>query len=240
MTETIHSNDHAGGPAPATETVVRINRDDEADHRLMECHHRIKNHLQLVSSLIALQISKCSDPSSRLVLATAHNQVLAIARLQLWPELDDKLQIVNVAAFLSQFCGDLEQALGLDTQADHLPHLATSIAPCEASAQAALTLALITNELVTNAVKYAGAKTIMIDWRADDDDWRLTVADDGRGLSPAFLELSTGLGALLLQKMSATLRGVVEVGTPARGASVAVRIPRFALAPSQPHASTGT
>jgi two-component sensor histidine kinase len=199
-----------------------------ARDRLLECHHRVKNQLQLVASLLALQARHCADESARLAILTAHARVLAIARLQQRVEMQEPGQI-DLAGYLGEYCHDLAAALGLSGHEGANPVLEVAITPCDARLNSAVTLALIMGELVTNAIKHARASRISVDWSPDSGRWLLTITDDGQGIPAGAFEASSGLGAKLLARMCTGLGGVMRVETPARGASVSVRIGRDAL-----------
>jgi two-component sensor histidine kinase len=199
-----------------------------AQIRLLECHHRVKNQLQLVASLLALQARHCADESARLAILTAHARVLAIARLQQRIELEAPGEI-DLQGYLTEYCQDLAAALGLSGQEGANPALHMAIAPSTASFSTAVTLALIMGELVTNAIKHARASRISIDWGTDAGRWRLLVTDDGRGVPAGAFEASSGLGAKLLARMCGSLGAVMRVEQAHPGASVMVRLSREAL-----------
>jgi two-component sensor histidine kinase len=190
---------------------------------LLECHHRIKNHLQLVAGMLQLQARGCSDPGALLALRAAGAQVMAIGRLQLWPILYTDEEIVDVGEFLHGYCADLADALRTSVGQQAGPMLHVNLSHGAGSANAALTLAMIVSELVTNAVKHARATTIKVDWTLADGAWALTVSDDGVGAEQDFLDISTGLGSTLLKRLSASLHGEMAVETPARGTRITVR-----------------
>jgi len=191
--------------------------------RLLECQHRIKNHLQLAAGMLELQARQCTDETARMVILSAHVRLQAVARLQSWAEGADDHAMVELEHYLGGYCYDLAEALGLREPVLGAPRLRVKIAPCEAAPERAMTLALIIGELVTNAVKHAHAGVIAVDWRAERDGWRLVVADDGRGL-PSEASVERGLGSKLLTRMAATLRGTWDIGAPGHGAWIALRI----------------
>ena len=201
--------------------------------RLLECQHRIKNHLQLAAGMLELQARQCADAAARSVILSAHVRLQAVARLQTWAEAADDHDMVELEHYLGAYCYDLAEALGLREPAQGA-RLRVQIEPCQATPERAMTLALIVGELVTNAVKHAQASVIAVDWRAERGGWRLVVADDGRGL-PSEAALEGGLGSKLLARMAATLRATWDIGAPGHhGAWIALKIAPDVLDPSRP------
>ncbi len=202
--------------------------------RLLECQHRIKNHLLLAAGMLELQARQCADEAARMVILSAHVRLQAVARLQSWTEGADDHAMVELEHYLGGYCYDLSEALGLSEPLRGGPRLKVKIASCQAAPDRAMTLALIIGELVTNAVKHAHAGVIAVDWRAERDGWRLVVADDGRGL-PSEATVESGLGSRLLTRMAATLRGTWDIGTPGHhGAWIALRIAPDVLSQPRP------
>lgn len=193
-------------------------------HRLLETHHRIKNHLQLVSSMLELQARQCRSAEARSVLRAAEARVLAIARLQRWAEREGDARTVDLGIFLQGYCDDLAGVL-LGGDQRPCPQLSFRIAPLEVASSHAVTLALIVAELVTNAVKHAQASAIHTEWAPLGGAWRLAGTDDGRGLPPRAFKRSSGSGARLLAVMAHSLGGTLEVRPGRPGTSVTVVFP---------------
>lgn len=150
-----------------------------------EASHRVKNSLQLVSSLLSLQASGAREPGVRQALRDASGRVATIARLhnRLWRE--EKSHSVRLDDFLIELCGEL-QALGTG-------HRVTCLAlePVEASPDIAAPAGLIVTELASNAMKHAfgdgvGVVAVLLSPVPGGTSFRLEVRDRGRGLPDAF------------------------------------------------------
>ncbi len=192
---------------------------------LREADHRIKNNLQLVSSMLGLQRNSLRDPETRQALQDARMRIQAIARVH--------------QSFYSS--GDLERAdFGevLRTLRDSLrsdgknqPEIIVEGSPgCLISAGKATPLALIANELVTNALKHAfepgqRGRVTMGCTHDPGGDIVLTVADDGKGLPPAFDLANAGFGLRLVLTLARQIGGRVAVRREAPGAAIEVRVP---------------
>jgi two-component sensor histidine kinase len=190
-----------------------------ADEKLLllrEVHHRIKNNLQMISSIINIQRRKTDDDEVRLVLRSLQDRVLSIAAIDqslyhngdVWDVRADEL-IGSITERLISV--NLEQGHKVDVTTDYdavLLH-ADQIGP----------LSLLANEAVTNALKYVGQPTIgrafvRISLKWDGDQVRFTAINsmgpnwNARGA----LSTSTRLGTPLIQAFSSQLGGVIQSG----------------------------
>jgi PAS domain S-box-containing protein len=190
---------------------------------LREIHHRVKNNLQLVSSLLSLQRHDTGDERSREVLDVARARVHAVAlvheslyRAGNVGELDF---IAHARAVVRQLVpvGSAGRVEVVST-AERLP----------LSLQVAVPLGLILNELLTNALKHSGATSPRVEVRCevDADQVSLLVGDDGPGFPPEFrLESATSLGLKIVTALAGQLGGSVFL-EPGPGGRVRVRFPR--------------
>jgi two-component sensor histidine kinase len=149
-----------------------------------EISHRVKNSLSIVASLLSMQGHKAADPGLRAALADARTRVLTIAKVhdRLWRK--DEVQTLNLAEFLEELCEQFRASVGLKHT------LTCEVAPVMVATDHAVPLGLITNELVTNAFKYAypdgvGGVRLSVT-RVEPGHLRLEVCDRGAGLPPGF------------------------------------------------------
>jgi two-component sensor histidine kinase len=163
----------------------------QKDLMLREVNHRIKNSLQLVSSLLRLESRQISDPVTRRHFDEACARVTTIARVHERLYQTDKVGVVEFGQFLRDLCADLSHSVMIEQ--GH--HIEVSADTRELPTDRVIPLALIVNELVTNAVKYAypagthGA--IRVEFVSAPNDvaaggFEVRVADDGVGLPPGF------------------------------------------------------
>jgi PAS domain S-box-containing protein len=186
----------------------------EKEILLKEVHHRVKNNLQIISTLLDLQFEKIKDEHSLTALQESQDRIKAMAliheRLYQSSDLasiDFAEYIEKLAYFLfNSYMADQEQ-ITLTVDVGHLPLDIDMAIPC----------GLIVNELVSNALKHAfpdGRKgEISIRLRSGDDGMiRLTVADNGTGLPPEldFRNTET-LGLQLVNMLTRQLRGEIEM-----------------------------
>ena len=191
--------------------------------RMRESNHRIKNNLQLLTSVLAMQSRQSTDESARLALLDACARVAAVGRLHERLEQAEFADRVDIAVFLNELCADLRACFGfagLTLKAD--------FEQAEFSAKRALPVGLIVSELVTNAVKHAsagGACSVRVALRNDDSGWLLSVVDDGPGIQGDALQSRARSGGRLLFALTRQLGGSIEIDEVAKGASISVRFP---------------
>lgn len=177
---------------------------------IKEVNHRVKNSLQLVSGMLSLEALSVGDLTVRRWMEEAMGRVRAIAAVHERLYRTDDVERIEVGALLTELCGHLAQQLGLPP--DHLQVAADGT--CVLTDRA-IPLALLTNELVTNALKHGTAPSapvrVEIGFHESEGRFRLEVRDHGPGLPPGFdPSRSPGLGMRIAQGLAAQLGGRVS------------------------------
>jgi two-component sensor histidine kinase len=193
---------------------------------LKEMNHRVKNSLTIVASMLHLQAKEIDDATLTLHLDEASHRVTAVAKAhdQLYRGSD--IERMDVGKYIEAVCKDLDESvaqcdIGVDTQ-DGI----------EISTDRAISTALIVNELITNAAKYAykgqsGGKIWVTVARGGDDDFSISVRDEGTGLPPDFdLRKGKGLGMRIINSFSKQLNGTLTMRARNPGTEFIVTIPR--------------
>jgi PAS domain S-box-containing protein len=187
---------------------------DEKEVLLKEIHHRVKNNMQVISSLIALQADNLQDPAMRNVLLDVTHRVRSMAMVheKLYQSAD--LARIELAEYVRGLLNYLWRAHG--TVASGV-RLALDLEPVSLPVNAALPCGLILNELVGNALKHAfrgraGGEVTVSLRSGPPDRVRLSVRDNGTGLPPG-LDWRQGrsLGLRLVQMLAGQLHAAVEV-----------------------------
>ncbi|MGI4865126.1 MAG: tetratricopeptide repeat-containing sensor histidine kinase [Janthinobacterium lividum] len=189
----------------------------EKDWMLKEIHHRVKNNLQVVSSLLATQSRYLHDPQALAAIRESKNrvQVMAILHQKLYQTNSNAR--VNMAEYSREIVTYLIQSF----DQFHPVQTKLELAPIEVEATLATPLGLIINEAVTNALKHAfpppcrGTITVSLICLAPQQ-YQLTIADDGVGLPPDFdLNRSRSLGMVIIKGLSRQIDGELAVTTAA-------------------------
>ncbi len=190
---------------------------------MREIHHRVKNNLQIVASLLNLQASRIRVPEARAEFASARDRVRALATLHRHLYLQGEVHTIDMPAFLAELCNQLFQAMG------EVPgrRIALSIeaSPLQMSSDQAVPLSLIVTETVSNAVKYAfpGGRHghVSVRLTSDANAADLVVEDDGVGIPAGRTETESGprdgIGITLIcgfaRQLGATLSVHEDQGT---------------------------
>jgi PAS domain S-box-containing protein len=213
-------------PAPHPKpTAVELSRE-----RLLlgEAHHRVKNHLQIITSMLNLQMSTLHNDEARDALRSSQNRVRSIAALhQHLFELATG-ESADFREFASGLIAHLRECYQVSEERVSLQLEVPDRAVPE---EWLMPLALSLNEMVSNAFKHAfpgkreGCMRIALAW--DDHEGELTVVDDGVGLPAGFTHHdSSGLGLKILRVFAGQIGGEVKIhSAPGQGAVFQLTFP---------------
>lgn len=208
----------------------------QREHMLREIHHRVKNNLQMVSSLLSLQAEKIRSPRILRLFGDAQNRLLTLSILHRHLYERSNWSSVDFQAYIN----DLVRHLSSNRIGNDLPDVRFTIdAPVWAvGPDTAIPVGLIVTESVSNAFTHAFAgiekPEIRISAQEIDSDMEICIEDNGKGLAADFNvdDDDHGLGVMLIRGLSMQLGGTLEiVSLPGGGTAVRVRFPKPA-APS--------
>jgi two-component sensor histidine kinase len=183
-------------------------RDTLAEKELLlrELHHRVKNNLNVMKSLVQLQQSRSSDPSFIKAADDLVGRIFAMALVhdQLYGDPSEGPR--DLGAYVSLLARNLASSLGFDPAR---VRLADASKGRRLSAEAAMPLGLIMNEVITNAAKYARTEanpdpSVFVSLEARGPEYRLAIEDNGPG--PA-ARAESGLGMKLVTSLAAHIGG---------------------------------
>ena len=200
----------------------------EREMLMREIHHRVKNNLQVVSSLLSLQGRTLSNPVTRDLVRQLRSRIMAMALIHQKLYQTDGLAAIDVQAYAEDLVGFLFQTYGGAGRVGYELH----VEPARLDVGAAIPLGLILSELVSNAFKYAFPDgrpgTVRITFHETPAGaYELCVTDDGVGFPPDVDPATTpSLGLRLVRDLAHQLRGAfaIEVGE-AGGTSATIRLP---------------
>jgi two-component system, sensor histidine kinase PdtaS len=198
---------------------------------LRELAHGVANNFASIAAFLNVRSVTISDTKARSVIDEAIEQIRMMGQVHARLRTSDRQVSLGSRDFFASLCGELQASLArgrqisIECEADDLP----------LSAHEAISLGLIVNELVTNAVKYAFPEErkgiIRIGFAVlSDEQLQLCVEDDGVGFTPR-QQHNGGLGQDLVNGISHELGGRLEIKTSEKGSSFHLRIP-YASAPS--------
>jgi PAS domain S-box-containing protein len=184
---------------------------------LKEVHHRVKNNLQIVVSLLSLQVKRAPHPEVVRVLEDTRRRVHSMALLHEALYRSDSLARINFASYVEDLCRHLRRSNGATTGRVEVEN---QIAPFGLPLEQSIPCGLIINELVSNALKHAfpdnraGKVTVSLG-PADADHLLLRVVDNGVGPPPVFdLVTTPTLGLRLVSGLASQLAGQLTVEQP--------------------------
>lgn len=165
------------------------------DLLMQEIHHRVKNNLQIIASLMNLQASRIKLPEARTEFQSARDRVRALATVHRHLYAHGELHSINMREFLVELCEQLFHAMGEEPGTRIA--LEVSAPELQISSDQAVPLSLIVTEAVSNAVKYAFPRerrgSISVRLVAHDGDAELTIEDDGVGVPAGRIETESGM-----------------------------------------------
>lgn len=182
---------------------------------LREVHHRIGNSLQLIASILVLDARTVHSQEARRHLEDAHRRILAVATVQRQLQVPGESDSFDLCPYLTTLCENLTASL---VSATSQTTIEVQSDPANVSPRTATDLGLIVTELVINALKHAfgsdGQKgRIRVTYQVDGHQWRLTVADDGRGKVAAPGGAPAGFGSGIISALVAQLQSRMETST---------------------------
>ncbi len=199
----------------SNETIVAQNgklqeRNDRIETLFKEVHHRVKNNLQLVSSLLDMQQEWSGEGDATKVLADSRSRVIAMSMIHQFLYKTDDLRNINFNSYVHELIESLDKiypdndldSYSIDFEDDYIFDIDTSVS-----------LGLILNELITNSYKHTSLdnSTLKIELRLKEGSNRmlsLTYWDNGNEMETSFTEaIKKGFGLRLASRLAKQLQG---------------------------------
>jgi len=186
----------------------------DKDVLLKEIHHRVKNNLQIIISLLNLQSGYIKDEQTLKAVKDGQSRVRSMALVHEKFYQADELTEINFSEYVEKLCQFLFQSYGDKTERIKLIVAADNVA---LDMDTAMPCGLLINEVISNSLKYAfpgnAEGTIKVELRKlQDSRVRMVISDDGKGLSGNFeIEKSESLGLQLIIALANQLDGELKV-----------------------------
>lgn len=182
----------------------------EKEVLLQEIHHRVKNNLQIISSLLKLQARNLSDEAAIDAVKEGESRVKSMALIHQRLYSADDVRGVNVQEYFESLMIEIFQTFGVSTINHQL-----KTGNIKLDIDTMIPLGLIVNELITNALKYAFEENkkgkLYIDIKEKGDHLWVEVRDNGSGIDPDNLNKSDSFGWKMIQSLSRKLKAEINI-----------------------------
>jgi PAS domain S-box-containing protein len=199
----------------------------EKEVLLKEVHHRVKNNLQIISSLLFLQKDAIADAGIQDIFEESRNRIASMALIHEELYRSGDLARVDLKEYLERLAPKVVQSL----RGHKSIGFALNLTECRVSVDKAIPFGLIVNELLTNAVKHglagrdSGNIRVSVAW--DEDMIRAEIEDDGAGLPEGFHpDAVKSLGMQLVVQLTRQLRGALTFGSGPQGSIFRLNFPK--------------
>jgi len=179
---------------------------------LKEIHHRVKNNLDIVSSLLELQLHKTEDVAAQSAMKESQSRVRSMGILHQKLFRGHNLMAIEMKDYFRNLSENLLDAFNASDKVE----VEYQMEPLELDVDTALPIGLIVNEVMTNALKYAfpenGGGKIHVSLNATNNDKELllSISDNGIGKDENSILKGTGFGTQLVTLLTRQLRGTME------------------------------
>ncbi|MCB0665362.1 MAG: tetratricopeptide repeat protein [Saprospiraceae bacterium] len=203
-------------------------RNKEKDYLLREIHHRVKNNLQILSSLLNLQADYMQDESALNALTEGRNRVQSMSFIHQQLYSEENVSMVDMKEYVTLLCEHLRDSFSLDNNGIRITY---QVDVPFFDVETAIPIGLIINELITNSIKYAFPEPTVGEikvrlWIGENEKLFLQVRDNGSGVSIHKEGSSSSFGTDLINVLSQKLRGKIEVNRD-DGYSTTIEFSRF-------------
>jgi PAS domain S-box-containing protein len=185
----------------------------EKEVLLKEIHHRVKNNLQIISSLLDLQEDYVSEDATAVnVLKESQNRVLSMAMIHEMIYQSEDLSHINFSDYIRNLTSNLFHSYGAESSITSL----INIEQIYLNIETAIPLGLLITELISNSLKYAFLNCeegkISVEMQSGKNEYKLKISDDGIGI-PQEIDFNTEstLGLRLVNSLVNQLDGTIEL-----------------------------
>ncbi|MFY9837187.1 MAG: sensor histidine kinase, partial [Xanthobacteraceae bacterium] len=183
-----------------------------------EANHRLKNSLQIVSSMLHMQLPLVNDNVAAEALRNAEARVMAIATVHERLYKDRHIGSITFDRFLRDLCGNIARAYGSSDA------IQVNAQPIVVDRDQAISVALIVNELVTNVFRHAELPCRVRLWDEGNHSFRLRVSDTGKGPATG---ATSGLGTRMITALVTQLNGSLETKADDEGYHCEIFVPHL-------------
>lgn len=186
----------------------------EKEVLLKEIHHRVKNNLQVISSLLNLQSKNIIDENALAAIRDGRDRVKSMALIHQNLYRDDDLTSVDVRDYIDKLTQSLFHSYNINKER---VNLTTHIDELQLDVDVVVPLGLILNELISNALKYAFEQVengglLRVSLTREFDQLVLQVQDNGRGLPESLnMDKPASMGYQLIKSLTQKLKATISI-----------------------------
>jgi len=186
----------------------------EKEVLVKEIHHRVKNNMQVISSLLQLQAQYIEDEATLSLFEESQTRIYSMALIHEQLYQSDSLARIDIQTYVENLVANLFQSFGYS---NNLIEISLNVEPIFLNIETAIPCGLIINELVSNSLKYAFSANvkgeIKIDFREIlDRQFYLSIQDNGSGFPTDFdVENTETLGVRLVKMLADQLDGEISI-----------------------------
>jgi two-component sensor histidine kinase/ligand-binding sensor domain-containing protein len=203
-----------------------VTQNKEKDALIQEVHHRVKNNLQLISSMVSMQINSLKSAQSKKILLETYNRIASMALVHEILYTRDNVSYISLKAYLSDLIHNINQMVNfekIDIQFNKsLEDIQLNVSDC-------IALGMIANESISNAIKYAfknmGNPKIDIDLKYNKKSKYITfvILDNGIGIDSEYLkDINKSLGLRLISIFAKQLKARLDIKNK-KGTKVSIK-----------------
>ncbi len=186
---------------------------DDLQNLMKEIHHRVKNNLQVVSSLLNLQSNYIKDPEALEAVKDSRNRVFSMALVHQQLYQDNDLRHVDVQLYIDSLCSNLLSSLNVSS--DRIS-IEKNVEKIFLNDEILMPIGLILNELITNSIKYAFPNNrnghITLKFYKQQDALHLDFHDNGIGIDTArSIDRDNTFGFKMIRSFLQKLKGSMEI-----------------------------
>ncbi|MBL1181381.1 MAG: sensor histidine kinase [Bacteroidetes bacterium] len=191
-----------------------LKQKEEKETLLKEIHHRVKNNLQIVNSLLRLQSNQINDEKITELFEEAQNRIITMALIHEKIYRTENLAQIDFKEYIEALSGNLVKTYNLNK----LIKIEKNIEVEHFGIDQLVPIGLILNEMLSNSFKHAFTNTlegkIWISFRINSEKkYELIVGDNGKGLDSIEFENPRSLGLELIKTFTEQLNGFIELNT---------------------------
>jgi two-component sensor histidine kinase len=208
-----------------TQNEELIIKNEENELLLKEVHHRVKNNLQTISSLLGLQSNTVEDETTKKAFLEGQNRVHSMALIHKRLYESDQFGEVAFKDYTEQLCSNLISSFG---KTEVTKYIITSTDKLDV--EKAVPIGLIVNEILTNTFKYGQSKDGSVKFNltltSNETHYTMSFQDFGKGFNVRKVQKTNSLGHRLIELLSRQLDGDLKIKSTSKGTSYKLTFPK--------------